>query len=101
MGVVLASPIMRNIDAARQTNAKQAELEREQAATENLETRKAEANDIKFLEEEARRIGYVLPGEIPVVVVEEAIQEQEQAAAEAGSAPAENGNVPSETTSQP
>ena len=81
VGVVLAGPIMRNIDASRETRAKQAELEREHAITEDLETRKAEANDIEFLEEEARRIGYVLPGEIPVVVVEEAIQEQEQAAA--------------------
>jgi cell division protein FtsB len=107
VGVVLAGPIMRNIDASRETRAKQAELEKEHAITEDLETRKAEANDIEFLEEEARRIGYVLPGEIPVVVVEEAIQEQEQAAAlenggtPAENTPAENGSDPTEAPSQP
>jgi cell division protein FtsB len=95
VGVVLAGPVMRNLDASREIRAKQAELEREKAVTEDLETRKAEANDIGFLEKEARRIGYVLPGEIPVVVVEEAVQEQ---AAAAGSG---NGTDPAGSTPQP
>lgn len=75
-GVVLAGPVMRNVDAAKQIDAKQAEFEREQAVTQDLESRKANANDLKFLEQEARRIGYVLPGEIPVVVVEEEVREE-------------------------
>ncbi len=82
VGVVLAGPVMRNLDASREIRARQTELEREKAVTRDLETRKAEANDLGFLEEEARRIGYVLPGEIPVVVVEEAVGEQ--AAADGG-----------------
>lgn len=71
VGYILSGPIMRNIDASKEIKAKQLEAEKERAKTEDLSLRKAQANDMKFLEEEARRIGYVLPGEIPVIVVEE------------------------------
>ena len=71
VGYILSGPITRNIDASSEIKAKQLEAEKEHAKTEDLNVRKAQANDIKYLEEEARRIGYVLPGEIPVIVVEE------------------------------
>jgi hypothetical protein len=72
VGYILSGPLLRNLDASAEIKAKQVEFEKEQAKTEDLLNRKAQANDIKFLEEEARRIGYVLPGEIPVIVVEDA-----------------------------
>ena len=71
VGLLLTGPIMRNLDASTEIKAKQAEFEKEREKAEDLRNRKARANDMGFLEEEARRIGYVLPGEIPVIVVEE------------------------------
>ncbi len=71
VGYILSGPLLRNLDASAETQAKQLEFEKEQARTQDLRERKAQANDLSYLEEEARRIGYVLPGEIPVIVVEE------------------------------
>lgn len=73
VGFLLTAPVMRNIEASEKIDVKQAELEKEQAKTEDLRLRQELANDLGFLEEEARRIGYVLPGEVPVIMVEEEV----------------------------
>jgi hypothetical protein len=93
VGYILSGPLLRNFDASAEIKAKQVEFEKEQAKTEDLHNRKAQANDMKFLEEEARRIGYVLPGEIPVIVVEDAQpQSTDGDPAQSTDSPTENSN---------
>lgn len=71
VALLLMEPVMRNLRASRELKAKEQELERERARTEALQERVKEASDPSFLEEAARKLGYVKPGEIPIFIAEE------------------------------
>jgi len=69
--LVLLDPVLRYVKSSRDLHQKEKELEREKERTAELEERKAQAEDLNFLEREARKLGYVKPGEIPIKIVEE------------------------------
>ncbi len=73
--LVLVNPVLRYIKSSEELREKEMELKREKEKTAQLEERKAQASDLDFLEREARRLGFVKPGEIPVKVVEENLSE--------------------------
>lgn len=74
---LLLGPVMRTIESRRVLSRVEAELAEERARTQTLEDRKSRALTDDFVEEEARKIGYVKPGEIPIIVLDE--EEEEQA----------------------
>lgn len=67
---VLSTPLLRYLDSRRELREAEEELREEEAATRFLEERKERAMSDGFLEEEARKMGYVKPGEIPIIVPE-------------------------------
>lgn len=77
---LLLGPVMRNIESRRVLSGTQAEMEREKAETAELEERRERAKTEEFIESEARDMGYVKEGEIPIVIIDE--QKDQQPAAE-------------------
>jgi cell division protein FtsB len=67
---VLLGPIMRTMESRRELSRAQSELEKERARTQELQERKERALSDEFVEKEARKMGYVKPGEIPIIVLE-------------------------------
>jgi cell division protein FtsB len=68
--------LLRYLDSRRELREAEEELREEEAATRFLEERKERAMSDGFLEEEARKMGYVKPGEIPIIVPEGAENEE-------------------------
>lgn len=69
--LVLAGPIKRNLQASSELRTYQRELEAERQETRELEERRDRAQQTDYLIKQARRLGYVMRGEIPVIVVRE------------------------------
>lgn len=74
---VLYGPVKRYVESRRALSGTEAELERERAETAELEARRERAKTEEFVEEEARDMGYVKPGEIPIIVIDEKNEEEE------------------------
>jgi cell division protein FtsB len=72
---LLTGPIMRTIESRRVLSRTESELEQEKNLTQALQERKDRALTIDFVEEEARKMGYVKPGEIPIIVLGEEEEE--------------------------
>lgn len=75
---LLLGPILRNIDSRRNLAEIENELEMERAKTRELEERMETAQSKEYVEDEARGMNYVKPGEIPIIVLddEEASEEE-------------------------
>lgn len=71
IALLLFAPAMRTIESRRNLSEAEAELAKEKATTAQLEGRKNRALTMEFIEREARRMGYVKPGEIPIIVIDE------------------------------
>jgi len=67
---ILLGPVTRVIESRRNLSQMEAQLAEEQSRTQALEERKAWDMTERFVEWEARKIGYVKPGEIPIVVLD-------------------------------
>jgi cell division protein FtsB len=67
---ILLGPVTRVIESRRNLSSTEAQLAEEKSRTQALEERKAWDMTERFLEWEARKIGYVKPGEIPIVVLD-------------------------------
>lgn len=72
IALVLHGPISRMLQSRRELGQVEAKLSQEREYTRSLEERKDRALSEEYVEMEARRMGYVKPGEIPLVVLEEA-----------------------------
>jgi len=67
---ILLGPVTRVIESRRNLSQAEAELAEERSRTLALEERKAWDMTDRFVELEAREMGYVKPGEIPIVVLD-------------------------------
>ncbi len=63
-------PLLQMRSSNQQVKAREDRLEAERAKTQELEEKKQQASSAELIEEEARRLGYVMPGEIPIVILE-------------------------------
>lgn len=68
---LLLGPILRNVDSHRSLAELEGELEAERAKTAELEQRSERAQSNEYVEEEARGMNYVKPGEIPIIVLDD------------------------------
>jgi cell division protein FtsB len=73
---LLLGPVMRTIESRNNLSRVEANLAEERSRTQALEERKGRASTEEFVEEEARKMGYVKPGEIPIIVLDETEEEQ-------------------------
>jgi cell division protein FtsB len=75
---LLLGPILRNIDSRRNLAEIENDLEMERAKTRELQERMETAQSKEYVEDEARGMNYVKPGEIPIIVLddEEASEEE-------------------------
>jgi hypothetical protein len=78
---VLLGPVTRLIESHQTLSQAEARLAEEKSLTQDLEDRKAWDLTERFVEWEARKMGYVKPGEIPIIVLDN----QEEAASETDS----------------
>lgn len=76
---ILLGPVTRLVESQRNLTQAEAQLDEEQSRTHALEERKAWDMTDRFVELEAREMGYVKPGEIPIVVLD---HEEEEPAVE-------------------
>lgn len=78
MTYLLLGPILRNIDSRRNLAEIENDLEMERAKTRELQERMETAQSKEYVEDEARGMNYVKPGEIPIIVLddEEASEEE-------------------------
>ncbi len=63
-------PLLQMRSSNQEVKAREARLAAERAKTQELEDKKQQAGSAEMIEEEARRLGYVMPGEIPIVILE-------------------------------
>ncbi|MBC7231065.1 MAG: septum formation initiator family protein [Actinobacteria bacterium] len=73
LGIValfLRAPVTRLVESRRNLAATEARLAEEEEITRTLEERRARDLTDRYVEGEARRMGYVKPGEIPVVILD-------------------------------
>ncbi len=63
-------PLWQMHSSNQEVKAREARLEQEREKTASLEEKKQQAGDPLLIEEEARKLGYVMPGEIPIVILE-------------------------------
>ncbi|MEW6552658.1 MAG: septum formation initiator family protein [Actinomycetota bacterium] len=82
---VLLGPVTRLIESRKNLARVETQLSEEQSRTAVLEERKAWDMTEKFVEWEARKMGYVKPGEIPIIVLD--YQEEESAPIETAETP--------------
>ncbi len=82
---VLLGPVTRMIESRRNLARAEAQLAEEQSRTQALQGRMAWGMTERFVEQEARKIGFVKPGEIPIVVLD--CREEEPAPAEEAGTP--------------
>ncbi|MDY6794422.1 MAG: septum formation initiator family protein [Actinomycetota bacterium] len=68
---LMLGPVTRNIESSNNLDELEAELEEERARTSELESRESNALTDEYVEEEARKMGYVKPGEIPIIVLDD------------------------------
>ena len=68
---VLLGPVTRLIDSRNNLARAEDQLAEEKSRTEALEERQAWDLTDRFVEWEARKMGYVKPGEIPIIVLDE------------------------------
>lgn len=68
---LLLGPILRNMESHRNLVELENKLEAERAETRELEGRKERAQSKEYVENEAREMNYVKPGEIPIVVLDD------------------------------
>lgn len=68
---VLYRPVVRYLESRRELASTEARLAEERALTRGLEERRDFASSERYVEGEARRMGYVKPGEIPLVVLDD------------------------------
>lgn len=69
--LVLYRPVARYLESGKELARAEAQLAGEQALTRELEARRDQAASEDYVEGEARRMGYVKPGEIPLVVLDD------------------------------
>lgn len=69
--VVLYRPVARYLESRGELSRTEARLAEERALKEELEERRARALSDEYVEGEARRMGYVKPGEIPLIVLDD------------------------------
>jgi cell division protein FtsB len=74
---ILLGPVTRMMESRRNLARAEAQLAEERSRTRVLEERKAWDMTERFVELEARKMGYVRPGEIPIIVLDH--QEKEDA----------------------
>ncbi len=74
---ILLGPLTRLIESRRNLSQAETQLTEEQSRTAVLEERKAWDLTENFVEWEARKMGYVKPGEIPIIVLD--YQQEDQA----------------------
>jgi hypothetical protein len=74
---ILLGPVTRVIESRRNLSRVESQLAEEQSRTAALEERKVWDMTDTFVEWEARKMGYVKPGEIPIIVLD--YQEEETA----------------------
>ncbi len=79
---VLLGPVTRMLDSRREVARAEAQLAEERSRTTSLEERKAWDMTDAFVEWEARKMGYVKPGEIPIIVLD--YHEEEKAPEDMG-----------------
>jgi cell division protein FtsB len=82
---ILLGPLTRLIESRRNLSQTETQLAEEQSRTAVLEERKAWDMTEKFVEWEARKMGYVKPGEIPIIVLD--YQEDQSTSNETSEAP--------------
>jgi cell division protein FtsB len=82
---ILLGPVTRLIESRRSLSHAETQLAEEQSRTAVLEERKAWDMTEKFVEWEARKMGYVKPGEIPIIVLD--YQEEQPTSNETTEAP--------------
>jgi cell division protein FtsB len=68
---ILLGPVTRLLDSSSDLARAESQLAEEKARTQELEERKAWDLTDRFVEWEARRMGYVKPGEIPIIILDE------------------------------
>ncbi len=71
IGMLAVKPLLQMASSNDEVERRAAQVEAERARTAGLEEEKLQADNAKTLEEEARKLGLVKPGEIPIVVLDE------------------------------
>jgi len=71
-------PLLQMRSSNQQVKAREARLQAEREKTAELEDKKQQASNPELIEEEARKLGYVMPGEIPIVILEPPAKKQTQ-----------------------
>ncbi len=62
-------PLLQMHSSNQEVKAREARLQAEREKTAALEDKKQQASNSELIEEEARKLGYVMPGEIPIVIL--------------------------------
>lgn len=70
VALVLKGPVTRLVESRRNLSATQARLAEEEEVTRSLQERRDRDLTDRYVEMEARKMGYVKPGEIPIVVMD-------------------------------
>lgn len=71
IAVILHGPLARMFRSRQELEGLERKLDQERETTRALEERKNLALSEEYVEWEARKMGYVKPGEIPLIVVDE------------------------------
>lgn len=83
-------PLLQMRSSNQEVKAREARLVAEREKTAGLEDKKQQASNPALIEEEARKLGYVMPGEIPIVILEPPVTDQTQSSST--STPTSSGN---------
>lgn len=84
IAAVLYRPVTQALDSRRALAQAEDKLAEERARTRELEERKERDLGEDYVEGEARRMGYVKPGEIPLIVLDEKDGEEQNAKGDGG-----------------
>ncbi len=87
IAAVLYRPVTQALDSRRALAQAEEKLAEERARTQELEERKERDLGEEYVEGEARKMGYVKPGEIPLIVLDEKAAGEEQSASPPQEAP--------------
>ncbi|MDI6873077.1 MAG: septum formation initiator family protein [Actinomycetota bacterium] len=68
---VLYRPMARYLESRNELARSEAQLAEERALTRELEERRDRASSDEYVEGEARRMGYVKPGEVPLIILDD------------------------------
>lgn len=98
---VLIGPVLKVIDSRRNLARAEAQLAGEQSRTQSLQDKKELETTDGYVEGKARENGYVKPGEIPIIVLDEPDSDQSADQSQASDTSGADGNPAADQIASP